>query len=1318
MSSTRRGSFSRGIAIFIVPLLAMGGILIGAPPAQAASPVVVSLTFNDGLATQYRNARPVLRAHGMHGSFYVASNWVKSNDAKYMRYYQLDDLYREGDEIGGMGKDHKNLTTTYDPDPAADLAYKRDQVCGDFQALDTWGYHPVSFAYPGAAENTSAQGLVRDCGFTTGRVAGGLSASGPVYAEPIPPTNAYRLRVGTTPAGPITLQALQNLVTAAGAHGGGWLPIAFNDVCSSVDSTYATCMNGNKPIDASVLSAFLDWVAGQASGGVSVSTVRQVMGSEQPPLPPRPFVVSLTFDDGLRSQYGLLDLFARHHALGSFYINSGPADAGEAGTMTWAQIRALQSAGHDVGGHTTDHINMLDSSTSLEFKTRQVCDDRKRLMEEGIRAVSFAYPFGAMDATAQPIVRGCGYQSARKAGTVTSDGPIFSETIPVTENPYAIRILGTNYNGPVTLEALQYAVNQAIAHGGQWLPTLFHQICYAGTAGYDSCMAGYRPIDDLTIDAFLGWIESQSDRNISVKTVADVMGGGSASPLVAVTGPANASKVQSGSPELTGTADGNGNVSVRVYNGDYSTGTPVTTLTAQVANGRWTVQPGQALADGAYTVQASQTSGNATGTSLPVRFTVDSTLAPTDTTAPVVAVSEPSADSTVTTPTPTVAGTGGTAQGDGANVTLKVYEGSASTGPAVQTATADVAAAGGWSTALSALGDGTYTVVASQSDQTGNIGTSAPVTFTINTTPVDTTAPTVLINSPNDGDTVDTEAPVISGSAGTAAGDAATVTVTVTPTSSTGGDEVQTLTESVSSGGSWSATPAALGDGSYTVVASQSDQNGNIGTSAPVTFTIDTTVDDTTAPTVVINSPDDGDTVDTEAPVISGSAGTAAEDAAAVTVTVTPSSSTGAVQTLTGSIAADGSWSVTPAALAEGSYSAVATQADASGNIGTSAAVTFTVNATGPAVSITSPADGANVTSSSLTVSGSAGTEPGDESTVTLAVYAGSTASGTPASQVTADRSSGAWSAGLTGLTPGSYTLRATQRDASGKLGTSADVHVAVRSSMTATSVTPASVGQGATGAVLTVDGTGFQPGASAAVSGAGVTVTGTVVQSSTRLSVTVDVASAAAIGARAVTVSANGTFDATCSACVSVTAAPRPTQATPASLGQGATTQVVRVSGTGFTSGATASVSGTGVSSQVTSVSATVVTLSVSVDTTATPGARNVTIVNGNGGRGTCVGCFTVLAGPKITSVAPVTVRRNASTTVTVNGTGFDSSLKVDVSGTGVTAGSFKLVSPTRFTVVLKVNNNAALGARSLTLTSTSTKGMSTTPNAISVVT
>ena len=111
--------------------------------------------------------------------------------------------------------------------------------------------------------------------------------------------------------------------------------------------------------------------------------------------------------------------------------------------MTWAQIRDLQAAGHDIGGHTRDHVNLLDPNTIAGVQ--DPADLRRPATAASRRAstpVSFAYPFGAMDATAQPIVRGCGYQSARKAGTVTSDGPIYSETIPVTENPYAIRILG------------------------------------------------------------------------------------------------------------------------------------------------------------------------------------------------------------------------------------------------------------------------------------------------------------------------------------------------------------------------------------------------------------------------------------------------------------------------------------------------------------------------------------------------------------------------------------------------------------------------------------------------------------------------------------------------------------------------------------------------------------------------------------------------------------------------------------------------------------------------------------------------------------
>ena len=132
---------------------------------------------------------------------------MKSNDAKYMRFYHLDELVRDGNEIGGMGRDHRNLTTSYSSDPAVDPAYKQDQVCGDRQALADWGYDPQSFAYPGGAENTQVQAIVRDCGFTSGQVAGGLSATGPTYArrparEPAPSAARPTWRPHRSPSGP------------------------------------------------------------------------------------------------------------------------------------------------------------------------------------------------------------------------------------------------------------------------------------------------------------------------------------------------------------------------------------------------------------------------------------------------------------------------------------------------------------------------------------------------------------------------------------------------------------------------------------------------------------------------------------------------------------------------------------------------------------------------------------------------------------------------------------------------------------------------------------------------------------------------------------------------------------------------------------------------------------------------------------------------------------------------------------------------------------------------------------------------------------
>lgn len=505
-------------------LLALGlavGLMAPIPQgAQAAPTVVVSLTFNDGFTSQYDYARPVLNQYGVKATFYVASSWVDNKATGFMASWQLDDLYRDGNEIGGMGREHKNLTVTYDPDPAADLAYKQDQVCGDRQRLADLGYDPQTFAFPEAADNAAAQAIVQGCGYLSGRVSGGLSDTNPPYSESLPPANPYDIHTMNEPPGPISLQQMQSAVTATSANGGGWMPIALNRVCHQGDPSYDTCMGTFRPIDDQVLSAFLAWL--QTQPDTSVQTVRSVMGAPtQPVLPPRPTLVSLTFDDGLDSQYKTVtDILSPRNVHATFFINTGAIDHREAGAVTWSQLTTMRNRGNEIGGHTLDHVNLVNATTAEA--TRQVCDDRARLIARGFNPVSFAYPEAAYNPSVEAIVQGCGYQSARTGGNVLVEGPHYAETLPPFD-PFATGALGTTDNGPMTLPWMKSAVTAADTHGGGWLQLVFHDVCFRNTTRYNTCMAGYRPVDNVALRNFVDWLRQSSPQGVQIKTVQEAM---------------------------------------------------------------------------------------------------------------------------------------------------------------------------------------------------------------------------------------------------------------------------------------------------------------------------------------------------------------------------------------------------------------------------------------------------------------------------------------------------------------------------------------------------------------------------------------------------------------------------------------------------------------------------------------------------------------------------------------------------------------------------------------------------------------------------
>jgi hypothetical protein len=243
-----------------------------------------------------------------------------------------------------------------------------------------------------------------------------------------------------------------------------------------------------------------------------------------------------------------------------------------------------------------------------------------------------------------------------------------------------------------------------------------------------------------------------------------------------------------------------------------SMGVGAQTLTALVQWGNtWNVTP-TALSDGTRTVTASVTdpAGNA-GT--------DSQTLTVDTTAPTVSITG-GASALTKDATPDISGISDAAAGT--TVTVTVSD---------QSLTGLVQSEGTWSVTAARLEDGAHQILVSVADAAGNPAGAAQWLTT------DTVAPAVAITGGATATTEDLD-PTITGTSDAAPG--TTVTVSIAG---------QTLTTLLQGNSTWNATPAPVGEGTWTVVASAPDPAGNVG-SAEQQLTIGAAPTPTPTPTV------------------------------------------------------------------------------------------------------------------------------------------------------------------------------------------------------------------------------------------------------------------------------------------------------------------------------------------------------------------------------------------------------------------------------------------------------------------------------------
>ena len=528
------------------------------------------------------------------------------------------------------------------------------------------------------------------------------------------------------------------------------------------------------------------------------------------------------------------------------------------------------------------------------------------------------------------------------------------------------------------------------------------------------------------------------------------------------------------------------------------------TYTATVAGGAWSVNvtaaQAQGLADGSYSIKAdvSDAAGNAA-------TTVSQAVA-VETLPPTVTISTASA--TTNQSTQTISGTvAATEAVAGSTVTLF----DTVNGVTTQIGTATVVG-GAWSTTVTLPGNGNHSIVAQDTDAAGNVGSSAPVVFTLATV-----APTIAITSPVAGDNIinKTEAAAgvtISGTAVAGTGGVAvngqTATITIFDSTNTVKD---TYTATVAAG-AWSVNVTAaqaqgLADGSYSIKADVSDAIGNAATTATQAIMVDET-----APTIAITSPVAGDNIINKAEAAAGVtiSGTAAAGSAAVngqTATITIVDSTNAVKDTYTATVTGGAWSVNVTAaqaqgLADGSYSIKANVSDAAGNAAAAASQAITVDETAPTISITGPVAGDNIinkteAAAGVTISGTATAASaavnGQTATITII-----DSTNTVKDIYTATVTAGAWSVNVTaaqaqGLADGSYSIKANVADIAGNSAITASQAITVDGTSPTISITSPVAGDNVinkaeAAAGVTISGTAAA--GSAAVNGQTATIT------------------------------------------------------------------------------------------------------------------------------------------------------------------------------------------------------------------------------------
>lgn len=195
--------------------------------------------------------------------------------------------------------------------------------------------------------------------------------------------------------------------------------------------------------------------------------------------------VTFRLDDGWASQYqNALPKLNSAGMKGTFYIATHQLfEDGFTGYMNQGQLQDIFDAGHEIGAHSRNHVNLLTLNSSQ--RQAQIAGSRQDLINWGYGPVnSFSAPFGAYDSSIITIVQNAGFLNM-----ATSDGQEMNHPGVSKYQLTRFPILNST-----TVDQVKAAIDQADANN-EWLILMFHEVNTSGRT-YATTPAKFNEIVD------------------------------------------------------------------------------------------------------------------------------------------------------------------------------------------------------------------------------------------------------------------------------------------------------------------------------------------------------------------------------------------------------------------------------------------------------------------------------------------------------------------------------------------------------------------------------------------------------------------------------------------------------------------------------------------------------------------------------------------------------------------------------------------------------------------------------------------------------